>query len=137
MAMIGQQGDSAASAVLVDEFFAEGVDFLEAFYQPLPAFAGADGEITFDLNPDFELGRMNAQEQAQIVTSWQANAITTSEMRAKMKSAGIATLDDEEYAAEVEAKKPDYGTGLFGGLNLPPEAEETTAEEEAATEERQ
>jgi hypothetical protein len=93
-------------------------------------FAGADGESTFELYPDFELGRMNPQEQAQLVASWQAKAITTSEMRAKMKGAGLATLDDEEYASEVESAKPDYGMGPLGSRSTPPPVEDQPAREE-------
>jgi hypothetical protein len=45
---------------------------------------------------------MTSADRAQLMSEWQSNGITTSEYRAKMLEAGIATLTDEEYKNELE-----------------------------------
>lgn len=60
-------------------------------------------EIYYELNTDFNSAYLSAQDQAQLVASWQAGAISRSEMRDKFRKAGIAYLSDEDYIEEIEA----------------------------------
>ena len=59
-------------------------------------------EVEFSLNTEFDIAKMTAQDRAQLMSEWQSNGITTSEYRAKMTEAGVATLSDEDYKAELE-----------------------------------
>lgn len=56
----------------------------------------ADTDITYELNTDYELARMTAQDRAQVVSEWQNGAITWGEMRATLRKTGVATEDDDE-----------------------------------------
>lgn len=68
-------------------------------------FAGTDEPSKFEMAVDFDLGKMTAQEQQQLVESWVKGALSTSEMRGAMKRAGLATLDDEAYEAELAKRR--------------------------------
>lgn len=62
-----------------------------------------DPETTFmELSKDYEVHKLSAQEQQQLVASWMAGAITDSELRDNFRRAGIAFLDDEDWRAENE-----------------------------------
>lgn len=63
-------------------------------------------EPEYSLNTDFPASRLTPNERTQLVMEWQAGAITTSEMRAGMRKAGVATLDIEEYKADIVANPP-------------------------------
>jgi hypothetical protein len=62
---------------------------------------GTVPEILFSLNRDFELSKLNANEVAQIIASWQAGAIVKREMRDNLRRGGIASLPDDEYEEEL------------------------------------
>lgn len=67
-------------------------------------FAGTDiDDFEFELNTDFELARMTPEEQQQVIASWQAKAITYTEMRFNLKKGGVAFQEDEEAREEAEA----------------------------------
>lgn len=71
-------------------------------------FAGnAEAEIVYELNTDFSISRMTAQERQQLIQEWQQGAITFSEMRAGLRKSGVATLDDDEAKDEIEEEYPD------------------------------
>lgn len=72
-------------------------------------FWGSSGKTDYELNVDFQAALTTAQDRAQLIAEWQAQAITTTEMRAQMKRAGIATQTKEEYQAEIEAAGPNMG----------------------------
>ncbi len=72
-------------------------------------FIGASEKPEYKLNTDFDAATMSAQDIAQLIASWQAKAITTSEMRESMKETGIATLDLEAYQSEIDTAGPDMG----------------------------
>jgi hypothetical protein len=59
-------------------------------------------EVPFDLNTDFDIAKMSAQDRAQLLSEWQAGGITFEEYRSKLKSGGIAYLDDEEAKDQLE-----------------------------------
>lgn len=74
----------------------------------------ADDFQSYTLNTDFPASRLTAEELQKLVLIWQSGAIVDSEMRAMMRKAGYATLDDEQYKDEREAeidtnKGPDLG----------------------------
>lgn len=93
-------------------------------------FAGApvSDDIGFELNTDFEISRMTADQRRQLLAEWQAGAISTTEYRAILRRAGIATQEDEEFQEEVDAQTQkdmetqaqmfeNQGGGGFGGNN--------------------
>ena len=57
---------------------------------------GITGEQKFELNTDFDIARLDPQERSSLIAEWQAGAITFEEMRAVLRKAGVATLDDDE-----------------------------------------
>lgn len=57
--------------------------------------------IKFELQTDFAIARMSAEQLAQVVSQWQSNAITYTEMREILRKNGIATLDDETAKNET------------------------------------
>lgn len=70
---------------------------------------GGDSEISYTLNRDFPAARMNAQDLQQLVATWQARGIAFSEFRNQLRSAGIATLDDEAAKEEIDSDPPSPG----------------------------
>lgn len=69
-------------------------------------FGEAKTEVDYSLNTDFPASRLTPNERTQLVLEWQAGAITETEMRAGMRKAGVATLDHEEYKAELVKNPP-------------------------------
>lgn len=65
--------------------------------------------ISYELNTEFDIARLAAPDQAQLIANWQANAITFEEMRDNLRRGGIAYLDDEEAKSEMESAGPDLG----------------------------
>ncbi len=65
-------------------------------------FVGISTGIEFELNTDFDLTIMSAQDRAQTISEWQGGAITWEEMRAALAKAGIATEDAEKAKQEIE-----------------------------------
>jgi len=59
-------------------------------------------EVKYDLNTDFDLSKMDPQERAQLIAEWQAGAICFEEMRANLRRAGIAKLDDAEAKQKID-----------------------------------
>lgn len=74
-------------------------------------------EIVYELNTDFTLARMTAQERQQLIAEWQQGAITFSEMRAAMRKSGVATLDDEEAREEIKDEVDMMGHNGGPGLD--------------------
>lgn len=89
-------------------------------------FAGVTDGIEFDLNTDFEIGRMSAQERAQLLAEWQGGGIAFEEYRFNLRRANIAYLDDEEAKAAIEN---DMRLGV-GGIELPVDDNEDEEDEE-------
>ena len=67
---------------------------------------GSEPTITFELNTDYDVDRMDAQERAQLLLEWQGGAITWEEMRGSLRLAGVATEEDDiaksQIAREIE-----------------------------------
>lgn len=65
----------------------------------------AENTVEFKLNSEFDLARMTESERKQLLTEYQANVISWTELRAALHKAGIATEDDQTVKKEVEQKE--------------------------------
>lgn len=59
--------------------------------------------IKYELNKDFDLTSMTADDQNAVITQWQTGAIAFPEMRTVLRRAGTATLDDKEAQTAIDA----------------------------------
>jgi hypothetical protein len=74
-------------------------------------FVGAvKDSIKYDLNKEFDLTSMTADDQNAIILQWQSGALASSEMRTALTKAGVATLTDVAWKAEV---KKDIEDGII------------------------
>lgn len=64
-----------------------------------------DETLQFKLNDDFEISRMDASERQAVVSAWQMGALSFTEMRNVMRSAGLATQEDSDALVEIENAK--------------------------------
>lgn len=62
--------------------------------------------IVYELNTDFEIHTMAPDEQQALMALWQGQAIVEEEMRDKLRKAGLAYLDDEDYKAIKATEAP-------------------------------
>lgn len=65
--------------------------------------------ISYVLNSEFDLSKLEPQAVAQIISAWQANAISLPEMRDNLRRGGIAYQDDKEFKAAIDEQGPDLG----------------------------
>ncbi len=77
-----------------------------------------DDAVKFELNTDFDIGRLTPEERAEVIKEWQANAITFEEMRTVLRKGGVATEDDEKAKAQIEADTV-AAMGLIQPANTP------------------
>ncbi len=86
-------------------------------------FVGSSAVSTVELNTDFAMARMTVEERQQLVTEWQAEAISFSEMRRGLTIQGTANLSDEDAKAEIKANPPPKeeiaGFGQAAGQRAP------------------
>lgn len=92
-------------------------------------YIGADGAIEFDLNTEFDLVNMSPDERRQLISEWQAEAITFEEMRQNLRRSGVAYLDDKQAKAALETESAEKLANavremeaLAGPANEPPGA---------------
>lgn len=64
----------------------------------------AETTVEFKLNSEFDLARMTEAQRKQLLTEYQADVISWTEMRDALRKAGIATEDDAKVKKEVEEK---------------------------------
>jgi hypothetical protein len=64
----------------------------------------------YNLNKDFDLTSMTADDQNAIIKEWQSGAVSFTEMRGAMRKAGVATQDDATARAEIQK---DIADGLI------------------------
>ena len=74
-------------------------------------FTGGGGAIKFELDKEFEIGRMSPQERQQLIAEWQAEAISYTEMRDGLRRANVATIPDDKAKEEIEANPPGFVPG--------------------------
>lgn len=83
--------------------------------------AGVKTPFQFDLNTEFDLLKLAPDERQQLITEWQADAISWSEMRANMLRGGIATLDAEKAKEEIKKNpSPKPAVAAPGGTPAKP-----------------
>lgn len=61
-----------------------------------------DTGVKFELNTDFDIGRVSKEERDATIKEWQSGAITFKEMRTVLRRAGTATEDDDKAKASIE-----------------------------------
>lgn len=66
-------------------------------------------KFVFELNTDFNVAMMNAQERAQLVAEWQAELITKGEAREGLRKAGVAYEKDEDAFKLIDAEAASRG----------------------------
>jgi hypothetical protein len=97
-------------------------------------FVGADdSEIEYQLNTEFELTRMNANDRLAVVKLWQSGAIAFEEMRTVLKVDGTAYLDDKEAADQISKELAAAMTVGGAPIADPLQAKEPTSPENAPT----
>lgn len=74
-----------------------------ALKKALKYVSNAEETIIFDLNTDFSILRLTAQERQELILEWQSGAISFTEMRTVLRSSGIAI--DEDTLAKPEIDK--------------------------------
>lgn len=86
-------------------------------------FVGASiDKMSYELNKDFDLTSMTADDQNAIIKQWQSGAILFKEMRKSLKRAGTATdtRDDALVLKDILAEqKEKLDAGLVPDLNPP------------------
>ena len=63
--------------------------------------------VSFILNTEFDLTRMDPQERAELLEEWVTGAIAFEEMRSNLRRGGVATLDDKEALAAIQQEQAD------------------------------
>lgn len=69
-------------------------------------FVGKETEVVFELNSDFDLSKMQPDEQRAVIEAWHSEIISFTEARTRFKRGGIAFQDDKEMLGEVEKNPP-------------------------------
>lgn len=67
--------------------------------------AKPEEEILYELNTDFAISRMTPEEQKAVMELFNGKLITFEEARDKLKSGGVAYLDDDDAKDEMEAQQ--------------------------------
>jgi hypothetical protein len=75
---------------------------LWALNQAYKFLSASTAEIKFQLNDQFQLNQLSADDQAKLVANWQKGAIAYPEMRNALRKAGIAYMTDEEARADSQ-----------------------------------
>lgn len=70
---------------------------------PEPTGEDEEEEFGYQLNTDFEISRMTTEQRKQLMEEWLSGAISYTEYRSILRRMGVATQDDEEAQAEVDA----------------------------------
>lgn len=75
-------------------------------------------KIIFNLSTDFAIAKLSPDERRQLLAEWTGGLLAFSEARSQLRQSGIATLDDEEAAAEIDLdqqKAIDLAQDAMGG----------------------
>lgn len=84
-------------------------------YQKALSFAGNflgeyDPEkFIYELNTDFSVAKMSAQERQQLVAEWQSELITWTEAREGLRKAGVAYEKDEDARKLIDSEAAARG----------------------------
>lgn len=76
-------------------------------------FVGIEkSSVTFKLNTDFDVSKMNSEDRRQLLAEWQNGAITFEEMRFQLSKSGVATEDSEVAKATIESNMVDIDRNI-------------------------
>lgn len=89
--------------------------------------------ILFELNRDFAVARMTPEEAGAILNLFNGGLITFEEARDKLKTGGIAYLEDEDAKDEMDAKAEDDLTKAQGELDAQTAAQKDLIAAKGAT----
>lgn len=64
-------------------------------------FVGNASAFKFEINKDFDISKISAEDQRQAVDNWQKGIMGFQEVRDILKKAGLATMDDELVKQEA------------------------------------
>jgi hypothetical protein len=67
-------------------------------------FAGVTGAATIKLHPNAELERLTPEERTALIADLQEGTLSFTEVRAKLRAAGLATEDDDKVQAVKDSK---------------------------------
>jgi len=108
----GEHANLTTVSKNVSEAYEKALGFALRFISP------DEEDITFRLNTDFEVGKLDANEQAQLVAMWQSGAIVESEMRDVLRQNGIAKLDYDTFKDTRDTEgPPDWGMAAPAGAD--------------------
>jgi hypothetical protein len=118
MESAGQASSLANVAVNVSVAFVKGLKWAAMFVGDDPA------KVKFELNTQFELMNMSADDQSKLVAAWQRGGICWEEMRVGLRKAGTATMPDAEAKAAIQKEQADLVkmgaiADPFGHVNQP------------------
>lgn len=98
-AKLENAGENSVLGTIADNV---SVAFEWALYFAARFMGLTDTGIIFRLNKEFLNSFATPEARQEVVTAWQAGAISWSEMRAALRKGGIATLEDEKAKAEIQ-----------------------------------
>jgi len=85
---------------------------------------GDDGQpantIDYKLNTNFDLVSLTPQERQETIAEWNAGAISWTEMRAALKSAGVASQADDVAKQEIQKDQAEALAAMPNPLALDP-----------------
>lgn len=79
--------------------------FQWALIKAMTFIESSEAKVEFQLNTQFELAQLSADDQSKLIAGWQKGAYTFSEMRAVLRKAGVATKKDDEALAEIATEQ--------------------------------
>lgn len=65
-----------------------------------------DHEMAYELNSDFDIAKMSPEELQAVISAWQSNAISFTEMRWQIKRGGRGYMNDDDMRDEQEQEDP-------------------------------
>lgn len=68
---------------------------------------GAEGEVKFELNTEFQISSMSYQERLQLMQEWQAGLLAYPEARGALKKVGVATMDNDEAKTLIDGEQKE------------------------------
>jgi len=92
-------------------------------------YAGTTGG-EFTLNTEYELNTLSPGEQKEVIATWQAGAISWTEMRTRLRHGGLATQDDKTAKKEIDEEMEAQATA--DAETLATQTDETIRAAEAA-----
>ena len=93
-------------------------------------FMADSGEVTFELNTEFFLQQMTAQDRSAWMVDINAGLLPARSYYAALRAAGVTNWSDEEIEVEVERKPPAPAPALSTDVNgeIPPAPEGEAAQ---------